>query len=150
MENDPLVTIQLCLGGGFWLQPKLGVWYVEDQGPNSPFRYLRRLKDTIGEHQPTLGFRIRHCVENGFTERDFWEQVATDMVIEGDWLLAWRGTIFVRKADLAAVKAIMGSAPDGIPIQWPDWAEISILGIDGGSHCVVATWGDLHGKRSAD
>jgi hypothetical protein len=150
MEHDPLVTIQFTLGGGFWLQPRLGVWYVEDEGPNSPFRYLHRLKDIIGEHQPLLGFRIRSCLENGTTYTDFWEEVATDMIIEGDWLLAWRGTIFVKKADLAAVKALIGSAPDGIPLQWPEWAEISILGIHGGSRCVIATWGELLGNSSAD
>ncbi len=123
------------------MQPKFGVWYIADEGPNSPFNYVRRLVDAIGDHQPGLGFRIRSCLENRLTERDFWEQVATDMIIEGDWLLAWRGTIFAKRADLTTVRDVLRSAPDGIPLQWPGWAEISLLGIDGGSHCVVATWG---------
>ncbi len=132
------------------MQPKLGVWYIPDEGPNAPFNYVRRLVDAIGDHQPGLGFRIRNRLETRTTNRDFWDQVVMEMIAEGDWLLAWRGTIFVKKADLTTVGAILRSAPDGIPLQWPDWAEISILGIDGGSHCVVASWGDLHGKRSAD
>ena len=150
MDNDPLVTIQFTLGGGFWLQPKLGVWYVEDEGPNSPFNYVRRLEDAISEHQPALGFRIRSCLENGVTNRDFWDQVVMEMIIEGDWLLAWRGTIFVKEANLTTVGAILRSAPDGIPVQWPEWAEISILSINGDSPCVIATWGELLGNSSAD
>ncbi len=61
------------------------------------------------------------------------------MVIEGDWLLAWRDTIFMREADLTLVGPILRSAPDGIPLQWPEWAEISILSIKGDSRCVSAT-----------